>query len=754
MFGTKIRSWMEAHIVRPRKKQHRKDATSKKRAENGNGKDLPEISPVTLVETRISAISTFSSTETSEVSARSSKTGLASDQARTQYQRQNNSTNLSSPESAYSTGYSTDGTSPGTSFPAATPAPEYYINIRTGTRYFHSTTSDVPLRLLLPGGGQQVVPPAPPAAPAPVESAANSCVASPALTSPRQRNRIRTNPWVSTNNATNCNCSPLHVSIGRQNILSQNQPPTPGMRNTILAATASPVRRKWSCADKKQRCMKCGACARFEAFSSSSSSSLSVSSVHRAVVRPNTSVASDDEDDRTLNEMMGKYDESYVYEKETDILSDSDPTDCDEEYDDTDAEAGREGGDERDPLTDEDDFDFIDNGSLELNIGDDETFVNMGHCTYHNFQQQDDTNTLVPRRRESGKNTALRRSGGPGSGGNTPTAARRRRPSERRSRHASSKKRRERQQIQFGSPFSDQLNGPVHLPVLPTIQAARARVFSGHLDGSRSAGATPVSVRRRRAALAEQNSTTWISRSVEKQRRNSISHNRRCPRPSSGDSKLLEGDKEADKKYRELIIEAEHILMAMRTSTPPLSGSPARRANSGPANKRVELLRNEECGVQPPISNCSNAVDVLKTSPVVCLPSPKKNHITNFINSNIALAGAGPSPATQRKFSGALGSPKRMVTFKPMADLIRHCPQSEPVKRKVYSPVAELPPGGFLFDVSRVPDEARPSENPVFQRQKLFHTITSLKKNLENQSETLRHTYHYGSNQRLPVVKH
>lgn len=68
MFGTKIRSWMEAHIVRPRKKQHRKDATSKKRAENGNGKDVPEISPVALVETRISGISTFSSTETSEVS--------------------------------------------------------------------------------------------------------------------------------------------------------------------------------------------------------------------------------------------------------------------------------------------------------------------------------------------------------------------------------------------------------------------------------------------------------------------------------------------------------------------------------------------------------------------------------------------------------------------------------------------------------------------------------------------------------------
>lgn len=44
MFGTKIRSWMEAHIVRPRKKQHRgnKDGT-KKRYENGNADICKEI---------------------------------------------------------------------------------------------------------------------------------------------------------------------------------------------------------------------------------------------------------------------------------------------------------------------------------------------------------------------------------------------------------------------------------------------------------------------------------------------------------------------------------------------------------------------------------------------------------------------------------------------------------------------------------------------------------------------------------------
>ncbi|GLV45122.1 uncharacterized protein CBL_14305 [Carabus blaptoides fortunei] len=423
MLGTKIRSWMEAHIVRPRKKQHRKDAATKKRSENDADKETVEASPATTrpashmsSESAASNISSAvaSDNNTNTVNENTTKFMLTSDQVRNQYQRQQNSNNLSSPESAYSTGYSTDGTSPGTSFPAATSAPEYYINIRTGTRYFHSS-SDVPSHLLHPTGVQQPQP-----QPTSLSSTtaftngiepgiSNGHVASPTLTSPRQRNRIRTNPWVTTNTAS-CICSPMHASVASRPMVPIRPPLQVTGRTPTIAATVSPMRRKWSCSDKKQRCMKCGTCSRFEAFSSSSSSSISMSSVHRAAARP--SIASDDEDDQTLNEMMGKYDESYIYEKETDILSDSDPTDCDEEYDDTDVDAGRDGGDERDPLTDEDDFDFIDNGSLELNIIDDNggKVVNMGHCTYHNFQVEQSTN----HRRESGKGSVgFRRSSEP-----------------------------------------------------------------------------------------------------------------------------------------------------------------------------------------------------------------------------------------------------------------------------------------------------------------------------------------------------
>lgn len=100
-----------------------------------------------------------------------------------------------------------------------------------------------------------------------------------------------------------------------------------------------------------------------------------------------TRSARSSEDDITLNEMMGKFDESYVYEKETDILSDSDPTDCEDYIESlSDLDATRDANDENDPL-DNDDFDYIDNGSfLDLdNLDCTGRFTNTGHCTYFAF---------------------------------------------------------------------------------------------------------------------------------------------------------------------------------------------------------------------------------------------------------------------------------------------------------------------------------------------------------------------------------
>lgn len=87
-------------------------------------------------------------------------------------------------------------------------------------------------------------------------------------------------------------------------------------------------------------------------------------------------LAAESVEDVTLQEMMGKYDESYVYEKETDILSDSDATQCQESSDLED----NEGDDEYD-----EDIDFIDNNN-ELKV---ETPVrNSGSCEYYPAHEQ------------------------------------------------------------------------------------------------------------------------------------------------------------------------------------------------------------------------------------------------------------------------------------------------------------------------------------------------------------------------------
>lgn len=502
-------------------------------------------------------------------------------------------------------------------------------------------------------------------------------------------------------------------------ILIQNYPLFFNTLFRLILFIISSVRKKWTCTEKKQQ-----HCNRFSSSSSSSSTS-SISSVHAARVQQKAS--SEEEDDRTLNEMMGKYDESYVYEKETDILSDSDPTDCDEDYNESDAEDGREGGDERDLLDDDEDFDFIDNGSLELN-GLEEGYRNKGHCTYHMVGEP----AAVPHRdgRISRKNTS------------TPTNLRYRRPSERRIRRTSSKKKREK----YLESNITELN---RLQLRSNI--------SGILDGPRSAGNTPVFIRRRRA-LNEHHDNRFEKRC------NSVSNSFRRPGYPKGSDLVppyTERDKEADKKYKELIIEAEHILMTMKTYKMNVS-SPKRAAL---ANKRVELIKNAEIGTEVK-TPCENMYGSFKEK---LLLSPKKNHITNFINNNSPImvrrdlekeSIKPESPLAMRK--DRLNEQKNpILTFK-SAELARindnsSCPQSEPVKRKIYAGNGTLNAEALQIlntdsgKIDRVgnasvrivsdvkfKDEANGS---TVQQQKLLNTLASLKRNLEDQSEALRLSY-------------
>lgn len=371
------------------------------------------------------------------------------------------------------------------------------------------------------------------------------------------------------------------------------------------------------CSPRPKRC---------NSLSSSSCSSLSGASVHydATMVRKSPRNNSGSDDDCTLNEMMGKYDESYVYEKETDILSDSDPTDCE-----TDIDTGQDGGDEEDPL--ECELDFIDNGSyLEFNI-DGKEERNSGHCTYYNFEIQRTSRRKTTRRSHKQELTH-----------------------DRKRRSCLSKKK---------LPKSEH----------PHSNKIKAQLVKGPVDGSRSAGATPLSVRRSNLPMSK----LALDERLRK-RSNSVSFSRN---PTSTFDRR---DKEADKKYKELIVEAEHILMSMKTN-----GLSPRRL-PGPPNKRVELLRNTECSKPDVISRIpSNNFNSPRFS-------PKKNHITNFISNN--------SPVMPKREESPLVREKRSPKYKKKllkggssshnssssdsdtknSVLEFGCPQSEPVRRKVY----------------------------------------------------------------------
>lgn len=422
--------------------------------------------------------------------------------------------------------------------------------------------------------------------------------------------------------------------------------------------------------------------AHYESLSSSSCSSLSAASLHwdPSLVRQGSKLlsGSEEEDDCTLNEMMGKYDESYVYEKETDILSDSDPTDCE-----TDIDTGQDGGDEDDPL--EREIDFIDNGSfLEFNV-DVKNDRNTGRCTYFNFEQRKISQSRRKPSRRSQKQDNVK-----------PSSERRRKSNSSRKKH----------KIEIDKKLN--------------------------IEGSKSAGATPISVRR----MKQHPLSKLVAENRLKKRSNSVSFSR------DPVSTFDQRDKEADRKYKELIVEAEHILMSMKGSIQ----SPRRLP--GPANKRVEMLRSTESS-KPDAFIKNRLTEDISNIHLSRIPSnnynsprfsPKRNHITNFINNNspvlvrrdierTLLVESRGSPMLMRKeiqikqtnsplvrnkhnksekrspkyrkklqksanqkHNGSCSSESETDTKYNKHLIIKNtrsnefnCPQSEPVKRKIYS---------------------------------------------------------------------
>lgn len=116
---------------------------------------------------------------------------------------------------------------------------------------------------------------------------------------------------------------------------------------------------------------------------------------------------------------------------------------------------------------------------------------------------------------------------------------------------------------------------------------------------------------------------------------------------------LIEADKEADRKYRELILEAENILVSMQKyqNPSPCVPSPSRKLHNGLANKRVELIKNTELNIELALSKSRNSQPELQSGSIRDLEhtSPKRQFaqpcspIHRFIERNNP-AGVGFPP--------------------------------------------------------------------------------------------------------------
>ncbi|XP_076380819.1 uncharacterized protein LOC117223312 [Megalopta genalis] len=881
MFGTKLRTWMEAHIVRSKKKKDRKkgekgfdsNCNSPRNRSANRSPCLHQVHPAESPEKAVDGIRLHGGGSYATASA-SSGTSAGT-----------GSVNLSSPESAYSTGYSTDGTSPGTSFP-----PEYYINIRTGTHYFQSTgnngrpnKSSGPRVGELPSGGAPGPGPGsgpgvrpgpvlgPGASPAPgpgpallarhgiLEAAAclasmtrnenrsrdgrgtNNAsskiseesreeqsqraraqqdryhrrtesfsgdstksnlavpssippplVVSPSVQSPRERSRIRTNPWLSANSSGSSNAgfksrlnlddassgsalkltessgsaSDVNVNCAREARAKRE------LKQESLSAGRSPINQNWRIASGLEIRSKMALSMQRRSNSSSSSSTSSsgdggggggssngncrsnsgcsgssdcngngleneiVNTIGKghghghghghgnrncngSSTSSVTRSARSSEDDITLNEMMGKFDESYVYEKETDILSDSDPTDCEDCIDSlSDVDAARIGAEDNDPL-DNTEFDYIDNGSfLDLdNLDCSGRFPNTGHCTYFAFTSElarrsdklresltkrrtkEDANAVLQRMASAKNVSAKRPSASRGHGKKTEE----KQQSEKRKKRASQRRK---------SATADRCDDETANLNRALLERMLLKNSGFNQQGSRSVGGTPICLRRKKHDLNKNlspirlNATerasvhpssvdvgTGIGTGVDvgvdldvvKRRSNSVSYvngnvvGRRIGSAGSAymtafasEIALIEADKEADKKYRELILEAENILVTMQKSQNgglPVVPSPTRKFHNGLANKRVELIKNTELNIELALSKSRNSQPELQSGSIRDLEhtSPKRQFaqpcspVRRFVERN------GPTASELRYRQEAAPPIKYFVGDSPIA---------------------------------------------------------------------------------------
>lgn len=131
---------------------------------------------------------------------------------------------------------------------------------------------------------------------------------------------------------------------------------------------------------------------------------------------------------------------------------------------------------------------------------------------------------------------------------------------------------------------------------------------------------------------------------------------------------LIEADKEADKKYRELILEAENILVNLQKNqnSLPVVPSPSRKFHNGLANKRVELIKSTELNIELALSKSRNSQPELQSGSIKDLEhtSPKRQQfvhacspIRRFAERNVSLPTAGSATFQSTSNKSSIDSP-------------------------------------------------------------------------------------------------
>lgn len=477
-----------------------------------------------------------------------------------------------------------------------------------------------------------------------------------AAASPRQRNRIRTNPWIPT--------EPLSSNNFHQ--LQLNFPPN-FLRNR--SCTNTPLQqRKTPDEPPLHDCLQ-EMTVQYQCSRDYLATLEKVVGQHIGQ-KMLLDMSDHSEEDLTLNEMMGTFNESYVYEKETDILSDSDPTDCEDYVSDSEA---NHGGDED---SHDDELDFIDTGSL---VDDSDIHLNTGKCSYHDVSSS--KNSFLYRNRPQNSLDAENRRNS-------------RKEKEAKKRRREEKKRRSLRKVEKeeeGSKVERTCGGTVSL---------RKVLLQRMLDKncSKSAESSPVGLRRKQ--LAADLRETHIG----------------SPKMQNKYDLSALADAEADKKYNELIQEAEIMLESLKNTPVPQkrfqnpadveetwSPRPQTRSplKSSPRfdNRRDTPRRSpKNLGLKLSVGGAGRRPDEDKKSSFRAKSSahsPLDPLGPTFRNFSVFKAS---SPAKKISSSSSEDSDTVLPRAPPVPSLpfgfqfvdlgrpmTSHCPQSEPVKRKMYT---------------------------------------------------------------------